>query len=268
MYNLIKRTLVTIDEKEKKKITPSGNEKQSEEEPKSDVLVEDPKKAEDSLLNHPEVSLAKEKARSILEDARREAEKTRKEAESFLKTSQAQAEQKKTEALQQLKVKEQEIEKKWKTQFDNSIKSLQTLQQTLQKTKDDYIALGTQQLILLTKLTLEKILLITLSERDVEVFEAKISNILRRAVDYKRVIMRFNPQNMENFPPSLLLSVKSVLPHAEFRTDPNISPGGVIVETDYGTYDATIENQMQLLDSMISEVLEAGVGSIDQGISK
>ena len=255
LYNLIKRTLVTIDEKERRKIN-SGESAQTDEKTDHPSDELDEKKMEELIEIHPEVTLARERARSIIEDARRQAEQIRVEAEAKIVEAQKQADQKKAEMDQLLKSKEQEIEKKWKNQFDAAVRSVQALQQNLQKNKDEFVTLGSQQIFLLAKTVVEKMLFIILEKKEEEVFEHKIHELVQRVVDYKKVLMRFNPKNLEHFPPALLQSVKTVLPDVEFRPDPKIAPGGILVDTDFGTFDATIESQYQLFQEIVSQALE------------
>ncbi len=255
MYNLIKRTLVTIDEKERRKIN-SGDSAQVDE--KAEIKADEPdeKKTEELIEIHPEVTLARERAKSIIEDARRRAEQIGKEAEAVTVAAQKQADQKKTEMDQLLKSKEQEIEKKWKNQLDTAVRSVQALQQNLQKSKDEFITLSSQQIFLLAKTVVEKMLFIVLEKKESEVFEHKVHELVQRVVDYKKVVMRFNPKDLEHSPPPLLQSVKTMIPDVEFRPDPKISPGGILVDTDFGTFDATIESQYQLFQEIVSQALE------------
>jgi flagellar biosynthesis/type III secretory pathway protein FliH len=259
LYNLIKRTLVTIDEKERIRINKTDEPVKEDGIDAPQDFEKETKEQESSLDSHPEVSLAREKARSILEDARRQAEQIKNEAELYKKNVQKQIDQKNSETVQLIKSKEAEVEKKWKTQFDTAVKAVQTLQQTLQKNKDEYVILSTQQILSLSKTVIEKMLFITLTEKENEVFEQKVKGIMTRIINYKNIVMRFNPKNLELFPPELLETVKSVLPNAEFRPDPGIAPGGILVDTNYGTFDATIENQYQLFESIVSEALESGL---------
>jgi len=254
LYNLIKRTLVTIDEKERRKIN-SGEPAQADEKADKPADGSEEKPREELIEMHPEVTLARERARSIIEDARRQAEQIRSEAQALTVAAQKQAEQKKVEMDQLLISKEREIENKWKAQYESAIRSVQALQQSLQKNKDEFIALGSQQILLLAKTVVEKMLFIVLEDREAEVFERKIRELVHRALDYKKVVMRLNPKNLEFFSPTLLQSVKAIIPDVELRPDPKIAPGGILVDTDFGTLDATIESQYQLFQEIVSQAL-------------
>ncbi len=258
MYNLIKRALVTIDENEKFKLYKkedslkdksghnTGNSKNSDTENSTkDNAPED---------LTPAVSLAKEKARVIIEEAEKEAEQIVEKAKKTEKEQQKKIEGMLEKAQNDIISKEEKIKKQWKDHYNTSIEALNKAQSSFEKSKTEYVEMTTEKIRIILSRLIEKILLQTLEENHQEVLEKKINEMVSRVMSLKEIVFKFNPNDIKVIPNELKEKMQETLSSFEIRQDASISRGGVIVETNYGTLDGTIENQLEIIDDMIDQV--------------
>ncbi len=255
MYNLIKRALVTVDDSEKVILS---EKKENEDISKDEAGKPDKIKEKEREAISQEVALAREKARVIIEDANAEAKKIIEQArqvESELKQS---YENMKSELE---KTHQNEI-KKAQDEFTKSkndlISSVGLLMDKMKNEKEEYIELTIRQLTYLIRLVVQKVIFIVLSDREVESIENKVRSLVNKTIDYKNVIFYFNPEDMKIIPQDVFDSIKKVLPDAEIRHSPMLKRGDIKIDSDYGAFDGSVEGQMDLLDSIVTDVFQTG----------
>lgn len=255
MYNLIKRALVTIDENDKVKLYKNESKEERVDEPLAEETdgFESKTSATEDIVS-PAVSLAKEKARVILEEAEKEAAQIKKLAAEFEKDAKRKAEQIVQNAEKGIVVKEQAIEKQWKDRMNNAVTSLQKANKTFLKTREEYTELMTEEIHYILKLMIKKALCITVDEEKDEVLLNKTREMMKRVMSLKEIIFKFNPMDFSEFPDELKSEMKDTLPSFEIRQDRAVERSGVIVESNYGTLDGTLDNQFELFDEIIRDV--------------
>jgi flagellar biosynthesis/type III secretory pathway protein FliH len=255
LYNLIKRALVTIDENEKVKLYKNESKEVKSEEISPDETegFEAAHSNEDEIIS-PAVSLAKEKARVIIEEAEKEAAQLRKQALKHEAEAKRKAEQIVQNAQQGIALKEQNVEKQWRDRMNNAVVSIQKANKTFSKSKEEYIELTANMMQYILKVMVKKALCITLDEKREEVLVSKTREMMKRVMSLKEIVFKFNPADFNEFPVELKSEMKDTLPSFEIRQDRAVERGGVVVESNYGTLDGTLENQFELLDEIIRDV--------------
>jgi flagellar biosynthesis/type III secretory pathway protein FliH len=78
--------------------------------------------------------------------------------------------------------------------------------------------------------------------------------MINRVMSLKEIVFKFNPSDIKVIPDEIKREMEETLSSFEIRQDASISKGGVIVETNYGTLDGTMENQLEIIDDMIEQV--------------
>lgn len=258
MYNLIKRALVTIDENEKVKLYKKEEKKKDEETDKNnekqvshegtDNLDTDP------VDLSPAVSLAKEKARVIIEEAEKEAQQIIENAKKIEEDHQKKANQLLTKAEKEIKNKEERIKKEWEDRYKTSISALKKVKQQLENFQNEYVEITSEKLKIILKTLIQRILFITMKEHPEEIMMNKIQEMISRVMSLKEIVFKFNPLDVKVIPDEIKKDMEETLSSFEIRQDNSISKGGVIVETNYGTLDGTIENQLEIINDMIEQV--------------
>ena len=85
-----------------------------------------------------------------------------------------------------------------------------------------------------------------------------VKGALDKVVNHEKVKIRINPQDLDAVQTALF----EFLPHVEkienvqFEADAAITTGGCVVETNFGTVDARIENQLDQIESAFAAELE------------
>ena len=93
-----------------------------------------------------------------------------------------------------------------------------------------------------------------MEDRQQEMLEKKIAEMVTRVMSLKEIVFKFNPADIKTIPEELKKEMRETLSSFEIRQDASISRGGVIVETNYGTLDGTLENQLEIIDDMVEQV--------------
>lgn len=253
MYNLIKRALVTIDENDKVKLY-NADEKciQEQEEIKHNQSEENT--VEFKAASSPAVSLAKEKARVIIDEAESEADQIRQNAIQIESDAKQKAEQTIKKAEGEIAAREQQIKKDWETKLKSSVETLAKTQEILSQSQHQYVEITTQKLMLIIKNLIKKILLLTVEQNQEIILEKKVKEMVNRVMSLKDIVFKFNPNDIKNIPEELQKEMKETLTSFQIKQDRKISKGSVICETNYGTLDGTIENQLELINEMIEQI--------------
>jgi len=85
-----------------------------------------------------------------------------------------------------------------------------------------------------------------------------VKGALDKVVDHQKVKIRINPQDLETVQTALF----EFLPHVEsleniqFEADAGLTAGGCVVETNFGTIDARMENQLDQIETAFAAELE------------
>ncbi|MEE4253120.1 MAG: flagellar assembly protein FliH [Desulfuromusa sp.] len=92
---------------------------------------------------------------------------------------------------------------------------------------------------------------------DPEVILTIIENALKSSVRSDQYQIRINPADLETVTKNkpLFLASISGLKNLSFETDPEISPGGCRVDSEFGDVDATIETQLEAIQQALSEAI-------------
>jgi len=182
------------------------------------------------------------------------AAKILEEAEKIHSEALAEKDRFDSEARIALAGKEKTLETQWKQKMDGSLKSLSKALEIISKEKSRYFELSSTQISILLKLIVEKLLYIMLDENTEKILDNKINTLLSKVLNYKKVVFKFNPKDLENMPQETIKNIKATIPDVDIRQDPSLIRSSVIVETDFGTFDASIESQAEMLVSLITDV--------------
>lgn len=258
MYNLIKRALVTIDENEKVKLYNNedkikNRESAKKKNQKDAAETTNVQETEQANLA-PAISLAKEKARVIIEEAENEAEQIKTKAKNIQEEQQKKAELMIKKAEKDIKNKEEQLKKEWDERYKTSINALINAKKQLEKSKHEYMEIASEKLKTILKTLIKRTLYLSLEEHREEIMNKKLIEMITRVMSLKEIVFKFNPTDIKIIPDDLKQYMKETLPSFEIRQDSSISKGGVIVETNYGTLDGTIENQIEIIDDMIEQI--------------
>ncbi len=258
MYNLIKRALVTIDENEtiklykKEDMTSEKDGTQSSDSFNSNQQKNE--KTSDPQEVSPAISLAKEKARVILEEAEKEAEVLSKKAQETADEIIKKADQLLEKAKKDLALKEEKLKKQYEERYKTSIQALTKARDFFEKSENEYTELTAEKVRMILNKLIEKILYLLLNEHHEQILGNKIHEMIVRVMNLKEIVFRFNPSDLTIIPESVKQEMLETLTAYDIRQDSSISKGSVIVETNYGTLDGTFENQMEIINDMIEQV--------------
>ncbi len=251
MYNLIKRALVTIDEKEK---YPFAREKAHS----SPTIEESTDPIPEAETLPPEVNLAKEKARSILQQAREEADKIRTEAHVLFSDAQTKADEMIHQSQDEIKKHKQDVQTQMEKAMETSFKAMENAIRALETDQNQYVEMAAQELAQIVSVVCHKILSHEISGNEQEIILWKIKQVMQRISNFRKTVFRFHPDDFEKFPKEEVEKVRSSLNHVEFRLDSSLSKGSVVIDTDYGTLDSSIDSQLDILDELVSEIVGTG----------
>jgi len=258
LYNLIKRALVTIDENEKIKLYKKediASEKDNQQSGDSfDANQPNHEQVTESQLMSPAISLAKEKARVILEEAEKEAETILKRSQEASDEVKKKADQLLERSKKEIVSKEEKLKKQYEERYKNSILALTKAREFFEQSENEYAELTTEKIRLILNKLIEKILYIQLDEHHEKILCNKIHEMIARVMNLKEIVFRFNPADLTTIPESIKQEMLETLTAYDIRQDTSISRGSVIVETNYGTLDGTFENQMEIVNDMIEQI--------------
>ena len=84
-----------------------------------------------------------------------------------------------------------------------------------------------------------------------------IENALQSSVRSDQYRIRINPADLESvtLQKPLFLASISGLKNLSIETDPEISPGGCRVDSDFGDIDATLETQLETIRQTLSKAI-------------
>jgi len=255
LYNLIKRALVTVDEAEKIKLFKDKEKEVLKEENKTEEekIGENNEKAVSQ-----EVTLAREKARFIIEEAQSQAKKVIEEVENMKKLQAAELDKLSKELIDRNQQEAASLQQQFELKKEELENSFNSLIGKIRSEKNEYIELSSRQLAFIIRLIVQKIVFLSLSDREIESLENKISTLIKKTMDYKNVVFYMNPEDMQLIPENVINEIKKVIPDAEFRHSPILKRGDIKVDSDYGTYDGSIEGQLDMLESLVSDVFQTG----------
>lgn len=257
MYNLIKRALVTIDEKQTYPFVNDPKKNTQNEGPSEEKARQD----DTQKTIPPEINLAKEKAKSILEQAREEAAKIENQAKAVLADAEKRAQQLVDQAQQEIETHKRDLQTQVEKAMETSFKALQIAVKTLEKNQNQYIELSAQEIALIVSSACQKILAREIDGQENTLIQRKIHQVMQRITNFRKTVFRFNSDDFHKFPKAGIDQIQSSLNHVEFRQDSSISRGSVVIDTDYGTLDSSIDSQMDILDGLIAEIVESGEAS-------
>ena len=85
-----------------------------------------------------------------------------------------------------------------------------------------------------------------------------VKGALDKVIDHDKVKIRINPQDLDTVQTALFEFIPHVdkLENVNFESDAAITPGGCVVETNFGTVDARIENQLDQIETTFAAELE------------
>lgn len=257
MYNLIKRALVTIDEKQ---IYPQAKDPKKKT---TDSALPEEKASKDSANETipPEINLAKEKAKSILEQAREEAARIENQASTILANAEKKAQAILEHAQEEIQNHKRDLQTQMEKTMETSFKAIQNTVKTLEKNQNDYVEMSAQEIAHIVLAVCQKILAREIDGQESTLIQKKIHQVMQRITNFRKTVFRFNPDDFHKFPKTGIEQIQSSLNHVEFRQDSSLSKGSVVIDTDYGTLDSSIDSQMDILDGLISEIVESGEAS-------
>ncbi len=113
-----------------------------------------------------------------------------------------------------------------------------------------------QDLVLLVRLVVEKALQINLNEHREEILTAYLDQAIGSLEGSRHYLLRVNPQDQEALE-SILLDARERHPSLKkwvVKGDPNMQAGGLLVETDHGMVDNTLEGRLSQLVPILDEL--------------
>ena len=83
-------------------------------------------------------------------------------------------------------------------------------------------------------------------------------NALRRVTDRRRVVLLVNPADLELISGSVegLKGELGGIEHCDVQSDRRIDPGGVILRTEAGEIDVSIDSQLERAREIVAENLQ------------
>lgn len=207
------------------------------------------------------------KANAIWEQAKAQAEdlekKAQEKAEAIIKKAQEETEEEKKNVLAKAREKgEQEGLKKGQEKMDREIERILTeLEKKLENGKkarrESLIA--AQKDILELALAISKRIIKEESQLNPEIIMGNIEEAVKRINDKENIAFVISPKDLEVVEKNKEIIIQKVagLKYIRILEDPNIERGGLVIETNYGTIDATLSSMTAQLEKTIRH--EAGI---------
>jgi len=183
-------------------------------------------------------------ARQILTDAQSDAERIRREAEEQGLQEGFQAGH--AEGLKdQMTAIDNAATEKSTEQLQTTLPALQTATAALNDERNRWLATWQNMAIQLSVAIAEKLLHSELEKRP-ELVKNAVVEALELAVGNPRIQLHLNPQDVERLGSwsHEIIATMSPAGLTEIVADPQITPGGCVVETEHGTIDAQVETKL------------------------
>ncbi len=113
-----------------------------------------------------------------------------------------------------------------------------------------------QDLVLLVRLVVEKALQVSLNEQREEILTAFLDQAISSLEGSRHYVLRVNPQDQEALE-GILVEAAERHPSLKkwvVKGDPNMQAGGLLVETDHGMVDNTLEGRLEQLVPILDEL--------------
>jgi len=182
---------------------------------------------------------AQKKAKEILNEALKEAKKIREEAfEQGYIEGQRQAE------AELLKLK-QDLSKKW-LDFFNS----------LEQQKEKIYAEYKQDLVLILRKSVEKIVGFLLEEEKSKIIEKLLEEAVSYIQNKKEVVVKINPQN-KDLVLEILESLKKEYPNlniCQIKEDPSLEECDVVVENGNGLVENKLSSRIRQIEDILNKI--------------
>ncbi|MCE5324254.1 hypothetical protein LLG46_13200 [bacterium] len=142
-------------------------------------------------------------------------------------------------------------------QFQNLIERLEVDIQLLTEDRQAVLDTIEPEMLKLCTEAVEKIIRHEV-KTDPKVVHRVIKSCLRKIRDTSDVRMRVNPSELDNVKAMRdeLMSMADGMSSISIVDDRRISPGGCVIETPSGDFDATIENQMNRIKKKLGDTYE------------
>jgi len=176
---------------------------------------------------------AQDKAQILIEEAQKEVDRIQQEAEGMLAHVQSEMEKAKKEGYRKGKEEGQ-------AELTEEILKIRKL-------KEEFFANSEPEMIKLVMAIAEKVI-----GKLVEEHKEAIYSIVRQAIEHSlgdRIVVRLHPDDLKRLRTEDL-QFKNILDrtkHLHFKEDDTIQKGGCVVETEVGTIDAQLENQLKAI---------------------
>ncbi|KNZ70886.1 flagellar assembly protein FliH/type III secretion system HrpE [Thermincola ferriacetica] len=205
-----------------------------------------------------------EMVKELLETARQEAEKivkkAKEEAENLVKEGQEKFKE----------IREQGYNDGWQVgHAEGTKKAEEEMKGTLlaaQKTLEDAIEerkkiiLGAEDEIIQLAVAIAKKIIGHEISTNQDLIVGMVQKALEKVRDREEISLRVNPQNLEqvlNDQEQIMSSAKGIK-KMKVLADPDILPGGCVIETSNGTVDARMERQLREIEQSLLEVNSNG----------
>ena len=245
MYNLIKREAIYFDAP---KILITKEQETLDPKIEAEKII---KKAENEATKI--LDSAKREAKNILENAKKEYDESKRKAEEVL----AETEKKVEEIKKSIR---EEVEKKliaeYEKKFEIQLERLEKLLSEITEKRTLIVEKLIYKLLEIFKLFIEKVSLETVKIDDKVVLK-KLRVIANNLVENQKIILKLSPEDKEVFTEDVLEDLKSRFKSVSFKFDDSLKKGDLIVETDFGIYNFTTTEALNILnDIMVEELSE------------
>lgn len=199
---------------------------------KSEASKVDLLSGEGGILNK-QVLDAKDRAKSVIDDARLEAEKIRAEARDILSQVKAEMEKSKKQGFQK--------------GYEEGLSSVTEKIMSFEKMKEEFYEGAEENIIKLVMMVAEKVIGKIVLEHS-QAIKSIVMQALEKSLGEK-ITIKLSPEDYKTIMVSesefkeLLDKTKRI----NFKEDDSISQGGCVVETEVGTIDARLETQLKAI---------------------
>ncbi|AVX20773.1 MULTISPECIES: FliH/SctL family protein [Carboxydocella] len=226
--------------------------------------AEELEKVRESILKETEemvadlINQAKEQAQVIIAEAH-------DEAEAILANARQEGENLRTQAFQQGL---QEGQKQALAQWEEKISALTAIIRAATENKRRALK-EAEELMVELVLAISARILKALPEINPDYLRGQVEAVVEKVLDSEQGILYVAPQAVEQVSGWLdeIIANHPTLRKLRIQPDSSLSPGSVILETQYGRVEAILEEQMQLLAESLKGVMEDELDSEEMALS-
>jgi len=243
LYNLIKRESVYLDAP---KILSESKKVEPDPKVETEKIIKEAKTKATEILND-----ARKKAEDILKQAAREYETKKVQADKLLEEAEKKVEDLKRSIRNEI---EQRLKNEYEKKFENQLEQLNKLISEIDEKRELIIEKLIYKLLEIFKLFIKKASL-EIAKINEELVLKKLRVISKSLIDSQKIVLKLSTEDKDVITEDIVEDIKSKFKDVNFKFDDSLKKGDLVVETDFGIYNFTTDEALNILSDIFEEEL-------------